>query len=334
MENDSAQHAVMAMRMLQDHNFLELYRGDFEYLDKPHLHFWLSGLSMKVFGINHIAYRIPALLFTCLGAYSTFKLTSHWYKNNYGHLATFVFLSTQAIILSNHDVRTDAVLTGATIFGLWQLVLYIDKLKIGNLLLGTLGVAMAFMSKGQLGVFVVSICLLVYLLPHPNLKIILKSPITYLVIPVFFLCISPVLYAYHHQFGNEGISFILWNQSTNRLTGEGFSGGNTDYSFFFHTILWAFLPWSLLFYAHLFDRFRKLITYKGIYVKQNMTSIGILIILVVISFSSSKLPHYLNSLFPIMSIGVASYLYRLEKRDNRSALKVMWKFRTRKTYNN
>jgi hypothetical protein len=56
-----------------------------------------------------------------------------------------------------------------------------------------------------------------------------------------------------------------------------------------------------------------------------MTSIGVLIILVVISFSSSKLPHYLNSLFPIMSIGVASYLYRLEKRDNRSALKV-WNY--------
>ena len=35
MENDSAQHATMAMRMANSGNFLEIYKGDNPYLDKP-----------------------------------------------------------------------------------------------------------------------------------------------------------------------------------------------------------------------------------------------------------------------------------------------------------
>ena len=129
MENDAAQHAVMAMRMVQENDFLHLFRGEIPYLDKPHMHFWLSAFSMKLFGINHIAYRLPAVLFTILGAYSCFRLAKYWYTHFVGYIAALVFLSTQAIFLANHDVRTDAVLTGATIFGFWQLVYYIDTLN-------------------------------------------------------------------------------------------------------------------------------------------------------------------------------------------------------------
>jgi len=44
-ENDSAQFAVMAMRMVQENDFLSLFKGTEEYLDKPHMHYWLAALS-------------------------------------------------------------------------------------------------------------------------------------------------------------------------------------------------------------------------------------------------------------------------------------------------
>ena len=70
MENDSAQHATMAMNVCVSRQFLEIYKRDNPYLDKPHLHFWLAALSMKIFGISHIAYRIPAVLCLFLAAFS------------------------------------------------------------------------------------------------------------------------------------------------------------------------------------------------------------------------------------------------------------------------
>ena len=42
--------------------------------------------------------------------------------------------------------------------------------------------------------------------------------------------ILPILYAYYHQFGNEGVEFILFNQSVNRLQAKGFEQNSPDYS--------------------------------------------------------------------------------------------------------
>ena len=51
----------MAMRMANSGNFLEIYKGDNPYLDKPLCILAFSFIDEN-FGINHIAYRIPAIL--------------------------------------------------------------------------------------------------------------------------------------------------------------------------------------------------------------------------------------------------------------------------------
>lgn len=324
MENDAAQHATMAMQMHLNNDFFNLYKAEIEYLDKPHLHFWLAALSYKLFGISHIAYRIPSLLFTIIGAISCFNLAKIFYGKTASHLAALIFLSSQAIILANHDVRTDAVLTGATILSIWQLVLYVEKQKLLNIILGCFGLGLAFSSKGQLGVFVIGICLMTHLFYTKKWKILWSWKILVGIL-LFVVTIFPVLYAYYNQFdlhpekiiqgrnNISGVKFILWDQSFNRLTAEGFNETSPDYLFFFHTLLWAFLPWSLITYLALFNRIKKGVTIKFKYTKnfEILTSIGVFIILIVISFSKFKLPHYLNSLLPILSVLVAGYLIEL-----------------------
>ncbi len=323
MENDSAQHATMAMRMFLENDFFHIYKGGVDYLDKPHMHFWLAAISFKIFGISQWAYRIPALLFTLLGAYSCNRLAKEFYGYNASHIASLVFLSGQAIFLSNHDVRTDAVLTGATIFGIWQLVAYINHARLANAIMGAIGVAVAFSTKGQLGVFVAGVCVLSYLFQSKKWNAILnwKTGIAFI---IFVIAITPVLYAYYIQFDMHpqkvfnghsdvsGVRFILWDQSFNRLTASGFTETSPDYFFFFHTLLWAFLPWSLITYLALFKKL-KIVFISKIYQPrlEILTSLGVLIVMVIISFSKFKLPHYLNSLLPILSVLVAGYIIDL-----------------------
>ena len=90
-ENDSAQFAVMAMRMVQENDFLNLFKGPEEYLDKPHMHYWLAALSYKVFGIHDWSYRIPGVLATFLGAYSCYGLGKLLYKTDVGKFAALIF---------------------------------------------------------------------------------------------------------------------------------------------------------------------------------------------------------------------------------------------------
>ena len=112
MENDSAQFAVMAMRMVQEQDWLSLWKGPEEYLDKPHLHYWLAAISYTLFGIHDWAYRLPAFLAIALGAYSCYGLGNVLYSRNAGKIGALIFLSSKTIVLSGIDVRTDAVLTG------------------------------------------------------------------------------------------------------------------------------------------------------------------------------------------------------------------------------
>ncbi len=336
MENDSAQHATMAMRMYLQNDFVNLYRGFDEYLDKPHMHFWLAALSFKIFGISQWAYRIPALLFTLLGAVSTYQLARELYGKRAGHPAALIFLTSQAIILSNHDVRTDAVLTGAAIFATWQWVKYLKHNKLVNAVLGGLGVAVAFSTKGQLAIFFIGSTLLFYVLYSRKWKAVFNWK-TLVGIVSFFVGTIPMLYAYYLQFDMHpekvihgqshisGIKFIFWDQSFNRMTASGFEGQNTDHFFFFHTMLWAFLPWALIAYVAVFDRTRQFIKLRFQFRKgmEFLTVGGFWFIMLVMNMSKSKLPHYMNSLFPILAVLLAGYLIYLNDHSKERMIKIL-----------
>ncbi|WP_010134084.1 ArnT family glycosyltransferase [Ochrovirga pacifica] len=335
MENDSAQHATMAMRMYVENDFWNIYKGTSDYLDKPQVHFWLAALSFKLFGLHDWAYRIPALLFTIIGAFSANKLAVYFYGNRAKHIAALVFLSAQAVILSNHDVRTDAVLTGATMLAICYFVMYLDSGKWSALLLGFLGTAIGFGTKGQLAVFVCGVVLLVHVIYQRKWKHVFSYKLL-VGLMAYAIFISPVLYAYYIQFDLHpekvikgqthvsGVKFILWDQSFNRLNATGHKANNQDYLFFFHTLLWAFLPWAVLVYYGFFVQIKNAIQYRF---KKNkgfelISSLGVLLVLLVISTSKFKLPHYLNSLFPLMAVLVAGQLVRLEKKER---LALYWK---------
>ncbi|TDQ24119.1 ArnT family glycosyltransferase [Tenacibaculum caenipelagi] len=327
MANDSAQHATIAMRMYLSDNFFELLKGPNPYLDKPHMHFWLSTISFKIFGLHEWAYRIPALFFTFLGAYSIYQLTKKLYNESVAHYGSLIFLSSQSIILSNHDVRTDAVLTGATIFAIWQLFEYVSTKKLVSIILGAIGMGISFSTKGFYGVGIICFAIFSHITYTKKFNVIFSYKVV-LGLVAFFLSITPVLYGYYVQFGMDGVNFILWNQNVERITATGFKQNSPDYFFFFHSLLWTFLPWAFLMYYGLFYQTKKLFKnkFKPVQGIELLTIGGVLITLLIISFSKFKLPHYLNPLLALLSIFTAGILYNLQKDNQQKTLKVFFGF--------
>jgi len=322
LENDSAQFAVMAMRMVQENDFLSLFKGPNEYLDKPHMHYWLAALSFKIFGIYDWAYRIPGLLATLLAAYSCYGLGKLLYNKQVGKLSALVFMTAQTIVLSVIDVRTDAVLTGFVIFSIWQLTYYIETKKVSAIILGAIGAGLAFSTKGQIALVVVGLPLICHM-AYTKKFVAFKSWKVLLALVVFGITIVPMLYAYYHQFdmhpekiirgrsNRSGILFIFWEQSFERLSGKGIGKNSSDYFFFFHTFLWVFIPWTFI--AILGIRHRLMGFFKSILGSQVevLTLGGIISIFLLISFAQFKLPHYLNVIMPLFSVLTASFIYEL-----------------------
>ena len=333
-ENDSAQFAVMAMRMVQENDFLQLFKGPEEYLDKPHMHYWLAALSFKIFGIYDWAYRIPGILLTFLGAYSCFGLGRILYNSDIGKFAALIFLTTQTIVLAGIDVRTDAVLTGFTIFSIWQLVAYIEKNRLYHIILGAFGAGMAFSTKGQIAILVIGICIFCHLVYTRKWLRLLNWKVI-LAFLTFGITIAPMLYAYYHQFdlhpekvirgqsNRSGIFFIFWEQSFERLSGEGVGKNSSDYFFFFHTFLWVFLPWTILGITAYWWRAKTFVKLKFKYNRsfEFLTFGGITLIFLIISFAQFKLPHYMNIMMPLYSILTASYLYSLHRYTKNKVIK-------------
>ncbi|MDB2606367.1 glycosyltransferase family 39 protein [Zobellia sp.] len=334
-ENDSAQFAVMAMRMVQENDFINLIKGGTEYLDKPHLHFWLSAFSFKIFGLLEWAYRIPSMLVTLLGAYSCYGLGKLLYNNNTGKLAALIFMTAQTIVLSVIDVRTDAVLTAFTILSIWQFATYIERRNLISIIIGGLAAGLAFSAKGQIALFVIGVSIICHLTYTRKWISILSWKV--LVGLVFFgIAIVPMLYAYYHQFdmhpekvirgtaNRSGILFIFWEQSLER-SGGTMGKASKDYFFFFHTFLWVFLPWTIPALFAIAARFKTLFKLKFRYhSKFEFLTLGtITIFFVVASLSQFKLPHYLNITIPLFAVLTASYISDLIRFDQKKILRIL-----------
>ncbi len=335
IDEDCTHHANIAMHMFLHHDYINLIDNGHDYLDKPHLHFWLASFSYNLFGINNIAYRLPSILLSFLGIYSTYRLGKLLYTKYVGLLAALILGSAQAFILADMDVRMDAILTASIIFATWQLseAVYLDKWY--NYLLGALGLAMGFATKGMVGLVMPCIAIFCLLIYQRNWKGFL-NPKWLFTIVYFWVFISPVLYAYYIQYDLHpekvirgmthisGVKFILWSQNFERMDGEHWGKSKVDYFFFLHTMLWAFLPFCLLTYHAILDRFIFFVKNKFKYIKgTEFLSLGALIIMMaIISSSKFKLPHYLNILFPIFGIITAAQFFINIRENRRKTLKV------------
>ncbi|WP_339628093.1 glycosyltransferase family 39 protein [uncultured Maribacter sp.] len=337
-ENDSAQFSVMAMRMVQENDFFSLFKGPEEYLDKPHMHYWLAALSYKIFGIRDWAYRIPGILATLLAAYSCYGLGNLLYGKHVGKLSALIFMTAQTIVLGAIDVRTDAVLTGFSILAIWQLTTYIEKGSLKGIVIGAFAAGIAFSTKGQISLLVIGLPILCHLLYTDKWKVFLSWKVLVALL-VFGVTISPMLYAYYLQFdlhpekvirgkdNRSGIFFIFWEQSFERLSGEGIGKNSSDFFFFFHTFLWVFLPWTILGIIAYYTKVKRLIKLKFRYNDkfEVLTLGGITLIFAVISFAQFKLPHYLNITIPLFAVLTASYLYDLYRYDREKVIRLLMK---------
>ena len=325
MDNDSGHHADIALRMYLTGDYVTLYDHRGDYIDKPHFLFWTSALSYHAFGVTSFAYRLPSFLFTILGTYSIFRLGKELYDHETGKLAALIAASSFCYILANNDVRMDAILTAAIAFATWQLVAYVHHRKFIFLVGVALGLAIGFCTKGHVGLVTPVAGIFFYILYKKNWKLLFYWH-WLIVIFLFAIFISPVVYCYYLQFnlhpekisqgikGVNGVKYILWSHSFDRIKGHERFGavGKEDHFFFLHTFLWTFAPWCFVALIGLVIRLKNFFKRK-----EEWLSTGVFVMLAaLITFSNFKLPHYLPILAPATSLIVA-HLFVSRWNDDR-----------------
>lgn len=324
MDPDSAQYASITREMLERGDFLTFTDQGREYLDKPPLIFWLGGISFTLFGINNIAFRIPAFLATLLALYSTFRLAKLYYDSNTGYLAALILATVQATFLINHDVRTDTNLICWFIFTLWQISALLETKKKLHFLLAFIGVALAMMAKGPIGLVAPGLGIFMHLMLKKDWKL-LFNPIWIGGLVIVALLLIPMSYGLFIQFdkhpekivngltGVSGLRFYYWTQSFGRITGENVWRNNTGPFFLSHSTLWAFFPWTIFLILGLAHEAKDIFLHvKGKIVKKEfLVFFGLLLPFIALSASAYQLPHYAFIVYPLCAIVSAKYILQI-----------------------
>jgi len=322
MDIDAAQYASISREMLSTGHFLQVYDLGKDYLDKPPFLFWISAISMKIFGINNFSYKLPSFLFAIIAVISTFKLSKLFYDYKTAILASLILASSQGFFLMTHDVRTDTILMGWVIFSVWQLASWIQYKKLYHFFLGVLAIAFGMMTKGP-------IALLVPCFAIGSHLIIQKKIISYLfkweyVLGIFiiFLLMLPMSWGLYKQFDLHpeklvngeyhvsGLRFFYWTQSFGRITGESSWNNNSNIFFLLQNMLWSFLPWIIIFLCALIFQIKILVTNKLRVPteKEVITLGGFILTYLSLGMSKYQLPHYIFVAFPFAAILTAQFL--------------------------
>jgi len=329
MEPDGALYASMSKNIILFKDWFNLYGRGADWLDKPHLTFWISAASFKIFGISSFAFKLPSFLFGLLGAWYLYKLAKDIYDDKTGLISALIFLSALHIITSTFDVRAEIYITTFTLASIYHFY-KAHQHSFWHLVGGAFFAACAILIKGIFVLIPVFAGFIIYWLFTKQYKQLLK-PKWYIAIILIFVFITPELYSLYTQFdlhpekivfdrtGVSGLKFFFWDSQFGRFFNNGPIKGKGDISFFLHTTLWAFLPWSILFYTAVVNLFKK----KN---RENLAPESIIIwasaavTFLIFSLSKFQLPHYILIIFPQFSIITALYLQKLEGKSLRVLL--------------
>lgn len=330
MAPDATLYATLAKTMVIRHDYLNLMLDGHDWLDKPHFPFWVAALSFNLFGFTTWAYKLPAILFLMMGAVYTYYFARDLYNKQVALWSVLILLTAQQLVVSNNDVRAEPYLTGLIIAAVYHFYKGYTR-NSWHLLAGCIFAACAVMTKGIFVVFPIGGAIAGHFIITRQWNKLLNWR-SLVAIVLTLILILPELYCLYQQFdlhpekvvfgqkGVSGIGFFFWGSQFGRFFNTGPIKGGGDPTFFIHTTLWAFLPWSLLLFAAVFQSIKKGV--KNVQSHEWYCLSGGLLTFLVFSASKFQLPFYTNIIYPFFAIITAQFLFGIRTAKSVKAVRI------------
>jgi len=319
---NAAKYAQVSREICDSGNWLELTIAHAPYIEKPPLLFWIGALSFKLFGISDLAFRIPVLLISLAGIYSTYRLGKLLCSENTGKMAAFFWATCVGYLYFHSDIHTDTLLADFVIISIWQFAAFFREKKTSQFLVGTISLGLAMLTKGPFGLTLPVLAIATALAAGHKFREIFH-PRWLVALLIILIFISPALYGLYKQFGTEGIRFFFWTNNVGRMTGSYRSSGNEPL-FYLQNSLLVLFPWTIFVFAGIGLEIRRLyfkIKNRQPFSESGETLLlsGTLLFLIFLSAASQQNPHYMLPVIPLMMILAARWIVPVfeEKRFSR-----------------
>lgn len=330
MDVDETRYAVMARDLITSFNWNDLMLNHVPFLEKPPLYFWIVAASIKAFGrFSSFTVRFPIAVLSSFLVFFTYYLGKRIISRKFGMISALILLSSIFFLILSHVAIIDMVLTvfmTSAVYCAFLTHFCQEKYKKYYWWYFYLFISMGFLAKGILAFVLPITVIFIYNFITRTLKDIFK-PIN--LIPgliIFLIVIMPWHLLMYKEYGFEFIKVYFLIHHFGRFMGSEYIGRERPLLYFVPIFFLGFLPWSFIFIAFLCDSFKKtFIKFKTAEGKIKdkvatifetttneqklilFSSIYFLVIFIVFSTASTKLPTYILPVFPAASLLTGYY---------------------------
>lgn len=307
-ESTEPREAGIAADMLQNEQFLIPTLNGRAFLEKPPLSYWLQAASLRVFGYEPFAVRLPS----ALAGIATAVLLAGFFgplQRRAGFLAGILVITMASFWSYARTAGQDALLA----LGIALALLSFYRAREGTARCGWIafsaGIALATMTKGVVGLAVPGVVIFAFLLVESvcfDGRVVLRNwltPAAYTLLGL--LPILVWLYLLFDATGMEAVKEVVWNNSVGRFEGEYTGGAHAEpFYFYLRKLPETFQPWSLLLYVAVWQSAKRLTRDKqGLFFFCWLVAPYFLL-----SLSAGKRPSYLLMLYPPAAGLLAQYV--------------------------
>jgi 4-amino-4-deoxy-L-arabinose transferase-like glycosyltransferase len=316
---DEPRYAAISREMIETGNWVLPRLNQNLYSEKPPLHFWVTAISAQLWG----SYSTPALLFPSLLAAMgclivTYFFGKRLFNANVGLISSLV-LGTSLLFLGMAQIlRMDMLLTFFLASAFFSFYRAYDRSQGSAIyyLIFYLLLALTFLTKGPVGIFLTFLVVTFYLAWKRDLKSLWKlRPFTGLL--VIMIIVGPWLIASVRQGGWEYLQALIIKQNLVRA----YDSWDHDQPFYFYLLYLPaiFFPWFSFFIGALIYQIR--LNRRG---QRCHGSVFLILwfttLFIFFSLMSGKVAAYMLPLTPAASILVAQFWHNgiLNQKADRS----------------
>ncbi len=313
-----ARVAGIAMEMHLDNDWVTPRLFGEPFLEKPPLSLWLDAGAMRVFGVSPWAVRLASAVAGLLSVMLLYGMLRRFERPKMVAWTAGILLATMASYWSNvRGVGEDALLALGVTTALLAFFQGQRASSVGNSLLFIVGIAIATLSKGVLGLAMPGVVIFAYLLADNLMDKRLKvgdwlRPGLLTVIGLIPLLIWLAV-LYQHS-GVQALKEVLLTNSVGRFSGSFVEAGHYEpFYYYLAKLPEAFLPWNILVYLGLWHVRKELKANRYLL----FFSLWIIVQFIMLSLASSKRTVYLMSMTPAAAVIAAEYAGVLFERLKR-----------------
>lgn len=302
---DESMFAVNAYEMIENGKMFSLYfDGNPDLFNtKPPLTVWFQVFFIKLLGYNELAIRLPSALATALVILILFHFVSKYFNRTWAWISSLILLTSTGFI-GFHTGRTgdsDALLTLFLFLANLEFLKFILNEQKKHLLWFFLFITLAFATKIYAALLFAPAYFILLLVFRKLKRFIFNVQFTVGIL--FFLFVSGFI-IYFRELDSKGYVDIILGKDAGRIFSivEGHSG---SWSFYLESL--SKERFSIWFIPLIAGAFLNIFNPNEQQKKIIFSSIGLIVVyLIVVSISTTKLEWYDMPLYPYMAL-VASY---------------------------